>query len=136
MAVKVGVEVAEEGATVLAPRARRCHQPVDALDGVDGVARGSRAGGRRHRIEEPASPSPPPSPSPPLTPEPKPIDGFEFDVTLNYGADLDSIRITRKFGKVVNIKMNQVVLRVRGTATGLWTVELLFHRTGTPLMGS
>jgi hypothetical protein len=92
---------------------------------------GSRAGGRRHRIEEPASPSPPPSPSPSSTPEPEPVDGFEFGVTLNYGADPDSIRLPRKFGKVVDIKTNQVVLRVRGGATGLWTVELLFDRIGT-----
>jgi hypothetical protein len=32
-------------------------------------------------------------------PEPEPVDGFEFDITLNYGADPDSIRLPRKFGK-------------------------------------
>jgi hypothetical protein len=69
-------------------------------------------------------------------PEPEPVDGFEFGVTLNYGADPDSIRLPRKFGKVVDVKTNQVVLRVRGGATGLWTVELLFDRTGTPYLAS
>jgi hypothetical protein len=97
---------------------------------------GSRASGRRHWIEEPSSPSPLPSPSPPSTPEPKPVDRFEFSVTLNYGADPDSIRLPRKFGKVVDVKTNQVVLRVRGSATSLWTVELLFDRTGTPYLAS
>jgi hypothetical protein len=33
------VEAAEEGATVLAPRAHRRHPPVDAQDGMDGTAR-------------------------------------------------------------------------------------------------
>jgi hypothetical protein len=39
MAVEVGVEVAEEEAAVVAPRARRRHPPVDAEDVMDGVAR-------------------------------------------------------------------------------------------------
>jgi hypothetical protein len=111
------VEVAEEGAVVLAPRARR---PTRGRRGRRGRrGEGNRAGDRRHWIEEPASPSPLPSPSPPSTPEPDPIDGFEFGVTLNYGADLDSIRLPRKFGKVIDVKTNQVVLRVHGGATGL-----------------
>jgi hypothetical protein len=97
---------------------------------------GSRAGGRRHWIEEATSPSPPPSPYPSSTPEPKPVDRFKFGVTLNYGADPTSIRLPHKFGKVVNIKTNQVVLRVHGGTTGLWTMELLFHRTGTPYLAS
>jgi hypothetical protein len=71
-----------------------------------------------------------------LTPEPKPVDGFEFGVTLNYGADPDSIRLHCKFGKVVDVNTNQVVLRVRGGATGIWSVELLFDRTGTPYLES
>jgi hypothetical protein len=37
--VEVGVEVAEEGAAVVAPRARRRHPPVDAEDVIDGAAR-------------------------------------------------------------------------------------------------
>jgi hypothetical protein len=97
---------------------------------------GSRAGGRKKRIEEPSSPSPPPSPYPSSTSEPEPVDGFELGVTLNYGVDPDSIRLPCKFGKVVDIKTNQVVLRVRGGATGLWTVELLFDRTGTPYLAN
>jgi hypothetical protein len=63
--------------------------------------------------------------------KPEPIDGFEFGVTLNYSTDPDSIRLPRKFEKIVDVKTNQVVLRVRGGATSLWTVELLFDRTGT-----
>jgi hypothetical protein len=71
-----------------------------------------------------------------LTPEPEPVDGFEFGVTLNYGADPDSIRLPRKFGKVVDVRTNPVMLRVCGGTTGLWTVELLFDRTGTPYLAS
>jgi hypothetical protein len=66
-------------------------------------------------------------------PEPEPIDGFEFGVTLNYGADQDSVRLPRKFG---DVRINQVLLRVRGGATGLWPTELLFDRTGTPYLAS
>jgi hypothetical protein len=40
------------------------------------------------------------------TPEPEPADGFEFGVTLNYGADQDSVRLPRKFGKVVEVRTN------------------------------
>jgi hypothetical protein len=97
---------------------------------------GSRAGGRRHWIEEPASPSPLPSPSSPSTLGPEPVDGFEFDITLNYDADPDSIRLPRKFGDIADVRTNQVVLRVRGGFTGLWTVELLFDCTGTPYLAS
>jgi hypothetical protein len=81
-------------------------------------------------------PSRPPSPSPPSTPKPEPIDAFKFGITLNYGADPDSIRLPRKFGKVIGVKTNQVVLRVRGGATVLWTVEFLFDHTGTPYLAS
>jgi hypothetical protein len=72
----------------------------------------------------------------PLTPEPEPIDGFEFGVTLNYGGDLDSIRLPRKFIDVVDVSTNQVLLRMPGGATGLWTAELHFDRTGTPYLAS
>jgi hypothetical protein len=68
--------------------------------------------------------------------EPEPIDGFEFSVTLNYGTNPDSIRLPRKFGKVIDIRTNQVILRVHGGATGLWTMELLFDRTSTPYLAS
>jgi hypothetical protein len=69
-------------------------------------------------------------------PKPEPTDGFEFSVTLNYSADPESIRLPRKFGKVVDVKTNQVMLRMRGGATGLCTVELLFDRIGTPYLAS
>jgi hypothetical protein len=101
--VEVGVEVTEEEAAVVAPRACRRHPPVDA-ERCGWRDEGNRAGGQRHWIEEPALPSPPPSPSPPSTPEPEPVDGFEFGVTLNYGGDPD------KFGNVVDVRTNQVVL--------------------------
>jgi hypothetical protein len=81
-------------------------------------------------------PSPPPSPSPPSTTEPEPVDGFEFGVTLNYGGDSDSIRLPHKFGNVVDVRTNQVVLRVRGGATGIWHTELLFDRTDTLYLAS
>jgi hypothetical protein len=41
-----------------------------------------------------------------LTLEPEPVDGFEFGITLNYGADPASNRLPRKFGKVVDVKTN------------------------------
>jgi hypothetical protein len=69
-------------------------------------------------------------------PEPEPVDGFVFGVTLNYGGNPDSIRLPRKFDNIVNVRTNQVLLRVRGGATGLWTTELLFGRTGTPYLAS
>jgi hypothetical protein len=68
-------------------------------------------------IEESASPSPPPSPFPLSTPEP--ADGFEFGFTFSYGADQDSVRLPRKFGEVVDVRTNQVVMQVRGGATGI-----------------
>jgi hypothetical protein len=54
MAVEVGVEVAEEGAAVVAPRARRRHPPVDAEDVVDGAARAAvlAAGGIGSRSQQ------------------------------------------------------------------------------------
>jgi hypothetical protein len=33
---------------------------------------------------------------------------------------------------MVDVRTNQVVLRVHGDATGIWPTELLFDRTGTP----
>jgi hypothetical protein len=39
-------------------------------------------------------------------PEPELVDGFEFGVTLNYGGDPDSIRPSRKFGNVVDVRTN------------------------------
>jgi hypothetical protein len=72
----------------------------------------------------------------PSTPEPEPVDEFKFSVTLNYGVVPDSIRLPRKFGKVVDVKMNLVVLRVRCSAIGLWIVELLFDCTGTLYLAS
>jgi hypothetical protein len=38
-------------------------------------------------------------------------------IILNYGADPDFIRLPCKFGKIVDVKTNQVVPRVRGGAT-------------------
>jgi hypothetical protein len=69
-------------------------------------------------------------------PEPETADGFEFGVTLNYVADQDSVRLSRQFGEVVDVRMNPVVLRVRGGAIGIWPTELLFDRTGTPYLAS
>jgi hypothetical protein len=37
---------------------------------------------------------------------------------------------------MVNVRTNQVLLRVRGVATGLWTAELLFFCTGTSYLAS
>jgi hypothetical protein len=37
---------------------------------------------------------------------------------------------------VVDVRTNQVLLRVRGGATGLWSAEHLFDRTGTPYLAS
>jgi hypothetical protein len=72
----------------------------------------------------------------PSTPEPEPVDGFKFGVTLNYGGDPDSVRLPRKFSDMVDVRINQVLLRVSGGAIGLWTAELLFNRTGTPYLAS
>jgi hypothetical protein len=69
-------------------------------------------------------------------PEPEHVDGFEFGITLNYGADPDSVRLPRKFGDVVDVRTNQVLLRVSGGATGLWTAEHLFDRTSMPYLAS
>jgi hypothetical protein len=71
-----------------------------------------------------------------LTPEPEPANGFEFTFILNYGADQDFVRLRRKFGEVVDVRTNQVVLRVRGSATGIWPTELLFDRTDTLYLAS
>jgi hypothetical protein len=35
---------------------------------------------------------------------------------------------------VVNVRTNQVMLRVRGGVTGIWPTKLLFDRTGTPYL--
>jgi hypothetical protein len=37
---------------------------------------------------------------------------------------------------VVDVRMNQVVQRVRDGATGIWPMEFLFDRTGTPYLAS
>jgi hypothetical protein len=37
---------------------------------------------------------------------------------------------------VVDVRTNQVVLRVRGGATIIWPTELLFDHTGTPYLAS
>jgi hypothetical protein len=37
---------------------------------------------------------------------------------------------------VVDVRTNQVVLWVRGGATGIWPTELLFDRTGTSYLAS
>jgi hypothetical protein len=42
----------------------------------------------------------------------------------------------RKFGDMVNVRTNQVLLWVRSVATGLWTAELLFYCTGTSYLAS
>jgi hypothetical protein len=81
-------------------------------------------------------PSHPPSPSPPSTPDPKPADGFEFGFTLSYSADQDYFRLPHKFGEVLDVRTNQVVLRVRGGATSIWPMALLFDRTGMPYLVS
>jgi hypothetical protein len=62
VAVEVGVEVAEEGAAMVAPRACHRHLPVDAEDVVDG-AQASIVVSFAFSLS-------------PSTPEPKPIDGF------------------------------------------------------------
>jgi hypothetical protein len=37
---------------------------------------------------------------------------------------------------MVDVRMNQVLLRVHGGATGLWTDDHLFDRTGTLYLAS
>jgi hypothetical protein len=69
-------------------------------------------------------------------PEPEPAGGFKFGITLNFGADQDSVRLPRKFGEVVDVRTTQVSLRVHGGATGIWPTELLFGRTGTPYLAN
>jgi hypothetical protein len=68
--------------------------------------------------------------------EPKPVDGFEFGVSLNYGGIPDSTRLPRKFSDVIDVRTNRVLLRVCGGATGIWPTELLFDHTGTPYLAS
>jgi hypothetical protein len=99
--MEAGVEGAMEGVAAVALRAHRRHPPVDAEDGMarEAVLAAIGIGSRHH-------PSPSPPPSPPSTPEPKPADGFEFGVTLNYGADQDSVRLPRKFSEVVDVWTN------------------------------
>jgi hypothetical protein len=63
--------------------------------------------------------------------EPHPLNRFEFNITLNYGGDPESIRLPHKFADVVDVRKNQVLLRMRGGATGLWTTQVLFDHTGT-----
>jgi hypothetical protein len=124
--MEAGVEVVKEEATVVAARARRRHPPVDAEDVVDGAARAAQ---RCHLHRQLLYLLPRPS-----TPVPEHVDGFEFSVTLNYGGNPDSIRLPRKFGDMVDVRTNPVLLRVRGGATGLWTAEVLFDHSGTPYL--
>jgi hypothetical protein len=37
---------------------------------------------------------------------------------------------------MVDVRTNQVLLRVYGGATGYWTVEVLFDHTGTPYLAN
>jgi hypothetical protein len=37
---------------------------------------------------------------------------------------------------VVDVRTNQVVLRVRSGATGIWHMEFLFDRTGSPYLAN
>jgi hypothetical protein len=124
VAVEVRVEGAEEEATVVAAKVHCRHPLLDAEDVLDGAARAAQ---RCHLLRLPL---------PPSMLEPKLVDGFEFGITLNYDGDPDSIRLPRKFGDVVNMSKNQVLLRVCGGATGLWTAEVLFDHTGISYLTS
>jgi hypothetical protein len=44
--------------------------------------------------------------------------------------------LPRKFGEVVDVRTNQVVMRVCSGASGIWPMEPLFDRTGTPYLAS
>jgi hypothetical protein len=94
--MEVGIKVAEEEAMVVAPRAHRRHPLVDAEDAQswwpEAFDRGASIA-----ISSAFSLSP-------STPEPEHVDRFEFGVTLNYGGDLDSIRLPRKFSNVVDMR--------------------------------
>jgi hypothetical protein len=61
---------------------------------------------------------------------------FEFGVILYHGRDKDMIRLPRKFAEVVDKLENQVLLWVRGGATGYWTTEVLFDHTSTLYLAS
>jgi hypothetical protein len=57
-------------------------------------------------------------------------------MTLNFDADQDSVALPCKFDDVVDMRTHQVVLRVRGGATGIWPTDLLFDRASTPYLSS
>jgi hypothetical protein len=65
----------------------------------------------------------------------EPANMFEFGLTLYYGCDKDTISLPRKFLEVVDEQTNQVLQWMHGGATGYWTAEFLFDRTGTFLPG-
>jgi hypothetical protein len=46
------------------------------------------------------------------------------------------IRLPHKFAEVVDKRHNQVLLRVRGGTTRVWTAEVLFDFTGTLYLAS
>jgi hypothetical protein len=60
---------------------------------------------------------------------------FEFGVALYHGQDQDTIRMPRKFAEVLDEQHNQVMLRVRGSATGVWTVKVLFDHVHEIMAG-
>jgi hypothetical protein len=110
----VVVEAAEEGLVVVVAvaGAHRRHPPVDTVEVEDVAQRGESNHCTAISIAFYVAFSPPP------TLEPEPTDEFEFGVTLYYGGDKDSIRLPRKFAEVVDEKTNQLLMRVRGGATG------------------
>jgi hypothetical protein len=75
--------MAMEEAVVVAARALHCHLAEDVKDVVESTAA-------------------PPSPSPALMLEPKPVDGFEFGMTLYNDMDMDTLRLPRQFASVVD----------------------------------
>jgi hypothetical protein len=61
-----------------------------------------------------------------LSPRPKPFDGFDFRMTLHK----DMIQFLRNFLSVVDEQEQQLVQRVPGGKTSLWTMEMLYDRFG------
>jgi hypothetical protein len=61
---------------------------------------------------------------------------FEFGVALYHGRDKDTIRLPCQFAAVVDERHNQVQMWVRGSATGVWTAEVLLDRTVTMYLAS
>jgi hypothetical protein len=64
------------------------------------------------------------------TSTPELVDGFEFDVTLHRGMNMDMLKLFWKFSSLVDDQDEPVPLRVRSCATGMWTVEVMFDRFG------